>query len=51
MENNITCCKVPFPFYLVSDHWHDIAFNYLIANDGVVYEGRGANIRGSAVYG
>ena len=29
----------------------DIAFNYLIGSDGVVYEGRGAHIESAAAYG
>lgn len=33
--------------YHLSQMWHGIGYNYLIGNDGVVYEGRGAEFRGA----
>ena len=31
--------------------WFDIAFNFLIGDDGVVYKGRGCNWEGSTAKG
>ncbi|XP_058811208.1 peptidoglycan-recognition protein LE isoform X2 [Topomyia yanbarensis] len=45
MVRNIQC------FHIESRRWHDIAYNFLVGNDGNVYEGRGWKRIGSHTYG
>ncbi|XP_053691143.1 peptidoglycan-recognition protein LE-like [Sabethes cyaneus] len=45
MVRNIQC------FHIESRRWNDIAYNFLIGNDGNVYEGRGWKKVGAHTYG
>uniref|UniRef100_A0A1S4J2H7 Uncharacterized protein n=1 Tax=Culex quinquefasciatus TaxID=7176 RepID=A0A1S4J2H7_CULQU len=45
MVRNIQC------FHIESRRWHDIAYNFLVGNDGNVYEGRGWQRIGAHTHG
>ncbi|XP_055537847.1 peptidoglycan-recognition protein LE-like [Wyeomyia smithii] len=45
MVRNIQC------FHIESRRWHDIAYNFLVGNDGNVYEGRGWKKVGAHTHG
>ncbi|XP_011495716.1 PREDICTED: peptidoglycan-recognition protein SC2-like isoform X2 [Ceratosolen solmsi marchali] len=42
--------RVAQTFHIESKGWNDIAYNFLVGGDGLVYEGRGWNIEGAHTF-